>query len=115
MCQAFSCVQLFVTPWTVARQAPLCMGFPKQEYWSGLLERSLLEDLSRGSFQPRNQTCVSCIAGRFFTTELPGKPENTCSKPLFDLLSKNYKGTHLPSALESFCLFMSPGPTVLVK
>ena len=27
----------FVTPWTVARQAPLSMGFPRQEYWSGLL------------------------------------------------------------------------------
>ena len=26
----------FVTPWTVARQAPLSMGFPRQEYWSGL-------------------------------------------------------------------------------
>ena len=25
-------VQLFVTPWTVARQAPLSMGFPRQEY-----------------------------------------------------------------------------------
>ena len=24
------------TPWTVARQAPLCMGFPRQEYWSRL-------------------------------------------------------------------------------
>ena len=24
------------TPWTVARQAPLCMGFSRQEYWSGL-------------------------------------------------------------------------------
>ena len=32
----FSCVQLFVTPWTVARQAPLSMGFSRQEYWSGL-------------------------------------------------------------------------------
>ena len=29
-------VQLFVTPWTVACQAPLSMGFPRQEYWSGL-------------------------------------------------------------------------------
>ena len=29
---------------------------------------------SRGSPQPRNQTWVSCIAGRFFTTELQGKP-----------------------------------------
>ena len=26
----------FVAPWTVACQAPLSMGFPKQEYWSGL-------------------------------------------------------------------------------
>ena len=25
----------FATPWTVARQAPLSMGFPRQEYWSG--------------------------------------------------------------------------------
>ena len=29
-------VQLFVTPWTVACQAPLSMEFSKQEYWSGL-------------------------------------------------------------------------------
>ena len=29
---------------------------------------------SRGSSQPRDLTCVSCIAGRFFTTESPGKP-----------------------------------------
>ena len=32
----FSCVQLFVTPWTVALQVPLSMGFFRQEYWSGL-------------------------------------------------------------------------------
>ena len=29
-------VQLFATPWTVAHQAPLSMGFSSQEYWSGL-------------------------------------------------------------------------------
>ena len=29
-------VRLFVTPWTVARQAPPSMGFSRQEYWSGL-------------------------------------------------------------------------------
>ena len=32
----FSYVSLFVTLWTVARQAPLSMGFSRQEYWSGL-------------------------------------------------------------------------------
>ena len=32
----FSCVRLFVTPWTVAHQASLSMGFSRQESWSGL-------------------------------------------------------------------------------
>ena len=32
----FSRVQLFENPWTVAHQAPLSMGFSRQEYWSGL-------------------------------------------------------------------------------
>ena len=32
----FSCVRFFVTLWTVARQVPLSMGIPRQEYWSGL-------------------------------------------------------------------------------
>ena len=36
MQSCFSRVQLFVTLWTVACQAPLSMGFPRQEYWSGL-------------------------------------------------------------------------------
>ena len=35
--KSLSCVQLFATPWTVAYQAPLPMGFSRQEYWSGLL------------------------------------------------------------------------------
>ena len=34
--QSLSCVQYFVTLWTVAHQAPLSMGFFTQEYWSGL-------------------------------------------------------------------------------
>ena len=34
--QSLSCVQLFVTPQTVAHQAPLTKGFSRQEYWSGL-------------------------------------------------------------------------------
>ena len=33
--QSISQVQLFVTPWTVAPQTPLFVGFPRQEYWSG--------------------------------------------------------------------------------
>ena len=34
--KSLSCAQLFATPWTVAYQAPLSMGFFRQEYWSGL-------------------------------------------------------------------------------
>ena len=45
----------------------------------GILQARRLEwvaiSFSRGSFWPKNQTHVSCIAGRFFTTEPPGKPE----------------------------------------
>ena len=48
-------VQLFVTPWTVAHQAPLSMGFSWQEYWSGL------PPPSKGSSHPRDQTCISYI------------------------------------------------------
>ena len=64
LCCAWSIsrVQLFGTPWAVAHQAPLSMGFSRQEYWSGLPVPS-----SRGSSQPRDWTQVSCIAGRFFT------------------------------------------------
>ena len=36
VCVCLSRVQLFETPWTVAHQAPLSMGFSRQEYWSEL-------------------------------------------------------------------------------
>ena len=36
MLSHFSCVGLFVTPWTAAFQPPLSMGFSQQEHWSGL-------------------------------------------------------------------------------
>ena len=59
--QSLSCVWLFVTPWTVAHQAPpLSMGFPRLEY------QSKLPFPSRGSSQPRDRTCISCLAGGFF-------------------------------------------------
>ena len=38
-------VQLFMTPWTVDYQAPLSMGFPRQEYWSGVPLPSLWRDI----------------------------------------------------------------------
>ena len=53
-----SCLTL-ATLWTIAHQAPLSIGFSRQEYWSGLTFPSL-----RGSSQHRNLTWVSYIAGR---------------------------------------------------
>ena len=50
------------TPWTVARQAPLSMGI----FQAIILEWAAMPS-SRGSFQPRDQTQVSHIAGGFFT------------------------------------------------
>ena len=48
-------VRLFVTAWTVARQAPLSMGFSRQEYWSGLPCPSP-GDLSDPGIEPRSPT-----------------------------------------------------------
>ena len=47
----FSCVQLFVTPWTVAHQAPVSMGFSRQEYQGGLPFPSP-EDLPNPGIKP---------------------------------------------------------------
>ena len=44
-------VQLFAIPWTVACEAPLSMGFPRQEYWSGLSSPSL-RDLPNTGIEP---------------------------------------------------------------
>ena len=51
--KSLSCVQLFVTPWTVAYQAPPSVGFSRQEYWSGLPFPSP-EDLPDPGIKPRS-------------------------------------------------------------
>ena len=62
----FSCVQLFAIPWTAARQAPLSMGFSRQEDWSGL-PCPLLGDLPNPRFEPTSLMSPA-LAGEFFTT-----------------------------------------------
>ena len=62
----FSRVQLFATPWTVARQAPLSKGLFRQEYWNGL------PFPSQGDLPHRRTEAMSlmspALAGGFFTT-----------------------------------------------
>ena len=59
----------FMTPWTVAHQLPLSMGFPRQEYWSGLPFASP-GDLPDTGIEPASPA----LAGGFFTAEPPEKP-----------------------------------------
>ena len=56
-----SCVWLFATPWTVACQAPLSMGFSRQEYWSGLLFPS--PDLPNPGIEPISPTSPALAGG----------------------------------------------------
>ena len=71
MC-VLSRVQLFVTSWTVAHQAPMSMGFCRQEYWSRLPFPSP-EDLPDPGIEPMSPASPA-LAGRFFTTKPPRKP-----------------------------------------
>ena len=65
-------VRLFVTPWTVALQALLFMGFSRQEYWSGL-PFSPPGALPGLGIKPVSFMSPA-LAGGFFTTEPPRKP-----------------------------------------
>ena len=64
-----SCVQLFVTPWTVAYQAPPSMGFSREEYWSGLPFPSP-GDLPDQGIEPGSPK----FQADALTSEPPGKP-----------------------------------------
>ena len=68
----------FVTPWTVACQSSLSMGFPRQEYWSEL-PFTPAGDLPDPEIKPISPA----LAGGFFTTEPPGKPSEHTTGDLF--------------------------------
>ena len=60
-----------LTPWTVAHQAPLSVGYSRQKYWSGL--SSSPGDL----LHPGIKRASPALADSFFTTAPPGKPQDT--------------------------------------
>ena len=72
MLSHFSCVRFCATPWTVARQAPLSIGFSRQEYWSGLPFPSP-GDLPELGIEPASPVFPS-LADRFFITMPPVPP-----------------------------------------
>ena len=72
--RSLSHVRLFATPWTVAYQAPLFIGFSKQEYWIGLPFPSP-GDLPDPGIEPRSPA----LQADALPSEPPGKPQE-CSK-----------------------------------
>ena len=66
MLSHFSCVRLFVTPWIIACEAPLSMGFSRQEYYSGL-SCPPPGDLPDTGIEPV-YLMSPALAGGFFTT-----------------------------------------------
>ena len=80
----FSCQVVsdsFATPWeTVAFKATLSMGLPRQEYWSRL------PFPSPGIFPTGIKPTSPALAGRFCTTEPPGKPMLMCVIVVYSFL-----------------------------
>ena len=88
MLSCFSSVRLYATLWTVACQAPLSMGFSRQEYWNGLPFPSPghLPDLE---IEPMSLPSPA-LAGGFFTIEPPGcVREYPCSMGLYTDILKD--------------------------
>ena len=78
--KSLSRVRLFATPWTVAYQAPLSMGFSRQWYWSGLPFPSPA-DLPDPGIEPVSPA----LAGGFFMAEPQGKSIFTPHTVFFSL------------------------------
>ena len=102
MLNHFSCVQLFVTLWTVACQAPLSMGFSRQEYRSGL-PCPPPGDLPDPGIEPVSVTSLA-LADEFFATSTTWEALQHCvvwifTMPRNDIWSNSF-------ANSSFCFLL---------
>ena len=86
----FSRVWLFVTLWTIAHQAPLFMGFSRQEYWNGLLCPPPGDPHDPG-IKPRSPVSPA-LRGGFFTTSTTWEAQipYVCSYTIFVFLFLTY-------------------------
>ena len=105
----------FVSPWTIARQALLSIGFLRQEYWSGLPFPSP-GDLPDPGIKPASPA----LAGRFFTSEPPGKPQLNLAVLKFSHYSRKNKQNNSSSenkvavSIPTPCAFCIPfNPSIL--
>ena len=98
------CPTLCDPPWTVAHQAPLSTGFPRQEYWNGLPFPSLGHLLDPG-MEPMSPA----LAGRFFTTEPSGKPHGGMKRVLISPAHPEPQADHVyPEPQVGFPSFPDP-------
>ena len=98
MLSHFSRAWLFAAPWTVARQGPLSMGFPRQEYWSGL-PYPPPGDLPHPGTEPMSPS--PALAGRIFTTSATWEAPLSC----FQAVS-----FHFPPIVWTSCSITSLNP-----
>ena len=86
--KSLSCFQLFATPWTVAHQSSLSMGFSRQEYWSGLPFPSP-GDLPNPGIKPESPV----LQADTLPSEPPGKPPSRRKEIIKLKLEINQKET----------------------
>ena len=99
-CMCILCrVWLFATPWTVNCQAPLSMGFPRQEYWSGLSLPSP-GDLPKAEVEPGSPA----LQVDSLPTEPPRKL-NKCLLRTFFLIYQAFSSIDVPKTDKAVSLF----------
>ena len=107
---SLSGVSDFLRPqWIITRQAPLSMGFPRQEYWNGL-PFPPPEDLPDPGMEPTSPASPAS-AGGFSTTEAPGRPHSLSGQedpPGPGLLALRFSLCLSLSVFAGFALYPSP-------
>ena len=103
MSNSLSYVQLFMTPWTVAYQAPLSMGFSRQEYWSGLPFPQHILWFHFSSVQSFSRV-------RLFGTHELQHARPPCPSPSPGVHSNSHPSSRMPSSHLILCrpLFLLP-------
>ena len=109
MLSHFSHVQVFAMLWTVERQTLLSMGFPGQEYWSGL-PCPPTRDFPNPGIEPVSLRSPA-LAGMFFTASTPGKPYTCIYKYIYSFCIVFHYGLLQDIEYNSLCC--SEGPCCL--
>ena len=107
--KSLSRVQLFATPWTVARQALLSMGFSRQENWSGLPYPSP-GDLPNPGIEPRSPT----LQTNALPSESQGKPVSINKVHSINISYKYMRKVHIKIPVHN-CCHLTPSPCQLPR